>query len=102
MVRRETAEHKVGTRLKRIGRIYTGHVMRVLLPTEGLSCTQRYSPRHVRLSSGVQRSGSKSASDENDRSTNPIVLEHKQVLIRGASTVPVPNSVWMVSVRQSH
>ena len=39
---------------------------------------------------------------QNDRSTNPIVLEHKQVLIRGASTVTVPNSVWMVSVRQSH
>ena len=52
-------------------------------------------------SSGVQRSGSKSASDENDRSANPIVFEHGQMLIRGAATVTVPNSVWMVRVRQS-
>ena len=49
----------------------------------------------------MQRSGSKSASDENDRSTNPIVFEHGQMLIRGASTVTVPKSVWMVRVRQS-
>src|SRR5579859_1508107 len=52
-------------------------------------------------SSGVQRSGSKSATDEKDRSTNPIVFEHGQMLIRGASTVTVPNSVWMVRVRLS-
>src|SRR5690242_16447828 len=59
------------------------------------------SPAWIRRSSGVQRSESKSASDENDRSTNPIVFEHGQMPIRGASTVTVPNSVWMVRVRQS-
>ena len=60
MVRRETAEHEVGTRLKRnvvalLGRqrevfkmglavvaLYIRTIMHVLLPTEGSSCTPLY------------------------------------------------------------
>src|SRR5580704_9228966 len=66
IVRRETAEHEVGTRLKRnvvalLGRqreifkmglavvaVYIRTIMRVLLPTERSSCTQRRTPRHRR------------------------------------------------------
>src|SRR3984893_16843235 len=63
MVRRETAEHEVGTRWKRnvvalLGRqreifkmgpaVVARTIMRVLLPTERSSCTQRRTPRHRR------------------------------------------------------
>ena len=65
VVRRETAEHEVGTRLKRnvvapLGRqreifkwvwpswpVYIRTIMRVLLPTERLSYTQRRNLRHI-------------------------------------------------------
>jgi hypothetical protein len=72
IVRRETAEHEIGTRLKRkimallgrqreilkmglavVARIYIRTIMRVLLPTERSSCTQWRTPRHIEIVLGL-------------------------------------------------
>ena len=70
--------------------------------TDGLSIAKPITvSARSRRSSSVPRSGNNSTNGDVEKSTKPQVFIQGQALIRGASTMIIPKSVWTVRVRLS-